>query len=195
MLIYALIQSPLFISFKLWYGIYTCGWVEMAGPCVKQQLKPASFDKSLVSTVIDRRRSNPSTGIHWLSVWIREMLHCIHSYISLHRNSVVQRVTIAPSEQKTGQMLSPVVTRAWSGHQKIEELGWRDICVCSHRYVLTHHFSQHLANSIDASWPQVNGTEVLALPVCVLLSSTGNTFNSYLLLIVLKQRMNGKVSY
>lgn len=32
--------------------------------CVKQQLKPASFDKSLVFTVADRCRSNPSNDIH-----------------------------------------------------------------------------------------------------------------------------------
>lgn len=167
----------------------------MAAPCVKQQLKPASFDKSLVSTVTDRCKSNPSTGIHLLSVWIREMLHFIHSCISLHRNSVVQRVTITPSEQKTRQMLSTVVAWAWSEDQKIQELGWKDICVYSHRYVLTHNFSQHLANSIDVSWPQVNGTKFLALPVCALLSSTGKASKSYLLLIILKQRMNGKVSY
>ena len=91
----------------------------MAAPCVKQQVKPASFDKSLVSTVTDRCRSNPSTGIHWLSFWIREMLHFIHNYVSLHKNSAVQRITIALSEQKTGQMLSPVVAWAWSGDQKI----------------------------------------------------------------------------
>lgn len=92
----------------------------MAVPCVKQQLKTASFDKSLVSTVIDRCRGNPSTGFHWLSIWIREMLHFIHSYMILRRNSVIQRATIAPSGQKNRQILSPVVAWAWSGDQKMK---------------------------------------------------------------------------
>lgn len=52
-----------------------------------------------------------------------------------------------------------------------------------------------LSNSIDMIWTQVNGTKFLALPVYALLSSTGNAFKGYFLLIILKQWMNGKVSY
>jgi len=51
------------------------------------------------------------------------MLYFIYSSVSLHRNSIVERVTIAPCEQKTRQMLSPVVAQAGSGDQKIQELG------------------------------------------------------------------------
>lgn len=61
--------------------------------------------------------------------------------------------------------------------------------------VFTLHFFQCLANSIDVSWPQVNRTKLLALAVYILLSSSGKAFKIYLLLIILKQWMNGKVSY